>query len=180
MRQELFVGSVVQKDRSSAVPIAGESSRSDECSVCIAGGDFIDKTIRSRQPLYSMSVSSSPVSHWQELLIRSLDIVGSAAIFVLAMPLIAGVAVMIKAFSPGRVLYKQHRVGKRGEIFTLFKFRTMVDNSEEQTGPIWAEQDDPRVTSIGKFLRRTRLDERFCGGRVLTSFLSCLMCFVVI
>lgn len=159
MRQELLVGSAVQKDRSSAVPIAGKSSGADKCSVCIAGGGFTDRTLRSRQLLYSLAVLDSPASHLQELLIRGLDTLGSLGLLVVAMPTMVAVSLLIKIFSHGGVLYKQQRVGKHGKMFTLYKFRTMVDNSEDQTGPVWAEPDDPRVTSIGKILRQTRLDE---------------------
>jgi len=159
MEQELYVGGVGQKQRSSIVAFAAESDKPDECSNCIAGGDFIDKTIRRRQPLYSSAIVSSPVSPWQELLIRGLDVLGSLAIMILAMPMMVGVAMLIKIFSRGRILYKQKRVGKQGKIFTLYKFQTMVDDSEDQTGPVWAKRDDPRVTPIGRVLRKTRLDE---------------------
>jgi len=56
-------------------------------------------------------------------------------------------------------LFRQKRVGRLGETFTLNKFRTMRDNAESESGAVWAEKDDPRVTKIGRFLRTTRLDE---------------------
>lgn len=159
MKQELRVGATPQMVRSSVVLFAGESKQKDKCSTCIAGGDFIDKTIRRQQPLYSSAIASSLVSPWQELLIRGLDILGSLAILILAMPTMVGVAMLIKIFSRGRILYKQKRVGKQGKIFTLYKFQTMVGNSEDHTGPVWAKRDDPRVTPMGRVLRKTRLDE---------------------
>ena len=56
-------------------------------------------------------------------------------------------------------MYKQERVGKEEKIFEIYKFRTMVQDAEKQTGPVWAQENDHRVTSIGKILRRSRLDE---------------------
>lgn len=57
------------------------------------------------------------------------------------------------------VFYIQKRVGKDGKVFKLYKFRSMVNGAEKYTGPVWARKNDPRVTSIGRFLRKTRLDE---------------------
>jgi len=94
-----------------------------------------------------------------EFLMRSLDIAGSIAILLMTLPLVVVIAVLIKATSAGTVFYKQKRVGKDGELFTLYKFRTMVDNAEKLSGLKPAVTNDPRITSIGRVLRRTRLDE---------------------
>jgi lipopolysaccharide/colanic/teichoic acid biosynthesis glycosyltransferase len=59
----------------------------------------------------------------------------------------------------GPVFFRQERVGQGGKTFRLLKFRTMVDGAEEETGPVWAAADDPRITKVGRFLRRSRLDE---------------------
>jgi len=73
------------------------------------------------------------------------------------MLLIAG---LIRVTSPGAVLYHQKRVGQYGRIFTLHKFRSMWTDAEKATGPVWASKEgDTRVTSVGRFLRRSRLDE---------------------
>jgi sugar transferase (PEP-CTERM system associated) len=66
---------------------------------------------------------------------------------------------LIKIDSSGPVFYRQERVGESGRVFSLVKFRTMRQNAELGTGPVWAEQDDPRITRVGRILRRTRLDE---------------------
>lgn len=95
----------------------------------------------------------------QEVLIRSVDVIVSVIVLLLAMPAMLAVTLLIKMFSPGPVLYKQRRVGRRGRLFTLCKFRTMINNAEEHTGPVWACRDDWRVTPIGRILRQTRLDE---------------------
>jgi lipopolysaccharide/colanic/teichoic acid biosynthesis glycosyltransferase len=61
--------------------------------------------------------------------------------------------------SPGPLFFRQERIGRSGNVFTLIKFRSMVNNAEKDTGPIWAAASDNRITSIGRFLRKTRLDE---------------------
>jgi lipopolysaccharide/colanic/teichoic acid biosynthesis glycosyltransferase len=69
------------------------------------------------------------------------------------------VALLIKLASPGPILYHQVRLGRGGVPFELLKFRSMVADAEEESGPQWAALDDPRVTRVGRFLRVTRLDE---------------------
>jgi lipopolysaccharide/colanic/teichoic acid biosynthesis glycosyltransferase len=95
----------------------------------------------------------------EEFLMRSLDIVGSLIILLVSLPLTLLAALSIKLTSEGPVIYKQQRVGKDGEVFTLYKFRTMIHDAEKQLGPVWAAENDPRVTKVGRFLRDTRLDE---------------------
>ncbi len=94
-----------------------------------------------------------------EFLMRSLDFTGSFALLLLAGPLIAVIALWIRLTSGSPVVYKQQRVGKDGVSFTLYKFRTMVNNAEQKVGPVLAKPNDHRVTKGGKFLRTTRLDE---------------------
>jgi len=98
----------------------------------------------------------SIVTEW---VIRSMDIVGALAILILMLPAMAVVAVLVKISSPGPVIYKQRRVGKNGEFFTLYKFRTMVNHADKIWGLVPASRDDERITRAGKILRRTRLDE---------------------
>jgi sugar transferase (PEP-CTERM system associated) len=91
---------------------------------------------------------------------RAMDIACASLGLVLAAPLIAMATVAIRLTSPGPVLYHQTRVGKNGHVFTVHKFRSMAVDAEAATGPVWASKDgDPRVTPIGAFLRRSRLDE---------------------
>jgi lipopolysaccharide/colanic/teichoic acid biosynthesis glycosyltransferase len=94
-----------------------------------------------------------------ELLIRLLDIAGSLAMLTLSLPLMVVAALLIKLTSPGPVFYRQERVGQGGRLFTLFKFRTMIDDAERHLGPVWAKKDDQRVTRVGRVLRRMRIDE---------------------
>jgi len=95
----------------------------------------------------------------EEFLIRSLDIIGSATVLLISVPVTILIALLIKISSPGPVLYKQNRVGKDGEVFTLYKFRTMIKDAEKLAGLAPALENDARVTRVGKCLRRTRLDE---------------------
>lgn len=118
---------------------------------------------------------------------RSIDIVGAAVGLIVALPLFIVLPILIKLDSAGPVFYAQVRVGvdrrKRdrrcwqrsdmgdqrirerrredlmGKLFTVIKFRTMVQNAEKKCGPVWATQNDPRITKLGKILRKTRLDE---------------------
>jgi lipopolysaccharide/colanic/teichoic acid biosynthesis glycosyltransferase len=69
------------------------------------------------------------------------------------------VALLIKLTSRGPVLYRQQRVGRNGCLFTLYKFRSMRADAEIDTGAVWASPDDPRITPLGRWLRRLRLDE---------------------
>ena len=78
---------------------------------------------------------------------------------IVAMPLMLVTAIAVKLSSPGPVLYRQRRVGHNGHVFTLAKFRSMYSDAEARTGAVWASKDDPRITAVGKWLRKLRLDE---------------------
>jgi exopolysaccharide biosynthesis polyprenyl glycosylphosphotransferase len=106
---------------------------------------------------------------WPVILKRILDIVGSALLLISSFPLFAIVAALIKITSPGPVFFQQERVGLNKRRFLIYKFRTMVTNAEqmmsqleklnEVSGPVFKIKDDPRITAIGKWLRRTSIDE---------------------
>lgn len=100
---------------------------------------------------------------------RVLDVTGSAVLLLLLFPLMAGIALAIKLTSPGPVIFKQPRVGLRGRTFMFLKFRSMYMDAEqrlrevaglnEKDGPIFKIKNDPRVTPIGRTLRKFSLDE---------------------
>lgn len=90
---------------------------------------------------------------------RAVDIICSVAGLVLAAPIAPLVALAVALDSPGPLFFRQTRVGKNDRPFTLFKFRTMRRDAERSTGAVWASASDPRITRVGKFLRKTRLDE---------------------
>jgi len=90
---------------------------------------------------------------------RSFDLVLTGLALVVLLPLLALLALLVKAGSPGPVFYRQDRVGRDGREFAMIKFRTMRPDAETASGPVWTVADDPRVTGIGRFLRRFSLDE---------------------
>jgi len=91
---------------------------------------------------------------------RAVDLVAAATGLILAAPIMVVVALAVALTSRGPIFYHQRRVGVQGRIFTVHKFRSMRVDAEASTGPVWAAKaGDPRVTPIGRFLRRSRLDE---------------------
>ena len=89
---------------------------------------------------------------------RFIDVIAVIVTAPLWLLLGAGVWVVVKMDSPGKAIYAQPRVGRNGKVFTLYKFRTMVEDAEDD-GPKFAAVDDPRITTTGRFLRKSRLDE---------------------
>ena len=89
---------------------------------------------------------------------RLLDFLIACVFLFVSIPLFALVAIAVRLDSPGPLFYKQRRVGKAQKIFTIYKFRSMSDNAEV-AGPVWASEKDPRVTTVGRFLRFTHIDE---------------------
>ena len=98
-------------------------------------------------------------NQFQQRIKRILDILLSLLNIIVALPVMAAIAAVIKLTSKGPILYVHERLGLNERPFMLYKFRTMIDNAEEATGPVWAEKNDPRITPFGRFLRKTRLDE---------------------
>ncbi|WP_028575378.1 TIGR03013 family XrtA/PEP-CTERM system glycosyltransferase [Desulfonatronovibrio hydrogenovorans] len=90
---------------------------------------------------------------------RGLDIVFSLTGILLSAPVQIAAAVLVKTTSPGPVFYKQVRVGQMGRQFKVIKFRTMRQDAEAKSGAVWAEEDDPRITPVGKIFRKLRIDE---------------------
>ena len=90
---------------------------------------------------------------------RLVDVVVSLVGLIVLAPAAAATAFLIKLSSPGPILFRQERLGRDSVPFSLMKFRTMAEDAESETGPVWASEDDPRVTPIGKWLRKFRLDE---------------------
>jgi len=99
------------------------------------------------------------VLSWRSMVKRSLDILVSAFGLTVTFPFLVLIATAIKTTSRGPIFFKQTRVGIRGKIFNMYKFRTMMQDAEAKSGPVWAKENDPRVTRIGAFLRKTHLDE---------------------
>ena len=90
---------------------------------------------------------------------RMMDVILSGIGFICALPFMMATAIAIKIFDPGPILYSQIRTGRNGKAFRVYKFRTMKVDAEKYTGPMLAQENDPRITKLGKFLRAVRLDE---------------------
>ena len=106
-----------------------------------------------------ININDVPLRGFNSVLKRLMDVVSSAAaLVILALPM-ALIAAAIRRTSPGPALYRQERMGLDGQAFMLLKFRSMYQNAEQDTGPIWARENDPRRTPIGRFLRQFSLDE---------------------
>jgi exopolysaccharide biosynthesis polyprenyl glycosylphosphotransferase len=78
---------------------------------------------------------------------------------ILFSPVILILSLLIKIDSRGPVLYQQERVGEKGKVFKLLKFRSMIENAEANGGPVWAQENDDRITRVGRWMRKWRLDE---------------------
>ncbi len=90
---------------------------------------------------------------------RFVDFTVAAIGLILCLPLFLIIAILIKVDSSGPVFFRQLRLGRGGRVFKIWKFRTMRENAEFETGPVWAEDADPRITRVGYFLRKSHLDE---------------------
>ncbi|MEX1139050.1 MAG: sugar transferase [Bacteroidota bacterium] len=96
---------------------------------------------------------------WEEVMKRVVDVCAAGVILVIGLPLWILVAAVIKLDSKGPILYRQERLGRNGIPFTMLKFRSMFLEAEHKSGPKWAEHNDPRVTRVGKLIRRIHIDE---------------------
>ncbi len=107
-----------------------------------------------------LGIRETPLNHpVNRFLKRSMDIFITSAALLVFSPIMALVALTVKLIDRGPVLYAQERVGEDGKIFRIYKFRSMKVDAESKSGPKFADEDDPRRTPIGGFLRRTNLDE---------------------
>jgi Undecaprenyl-phosphate glucose phosphotransferase len=106
-----------------------------------------------------ISLGHTPLEGWNRTLKRTMDLTISSAGLVVLSPLFAILAILIRLDSKGPIFFRQERLGRDGRRFMQYKFRSMVENAEEKTGPVFAKEDDPRRTKIGAFLRRNNLDE---------------------
>lgn len=104
-------------------------------------------------------VHDSPLKGFSQFSKRLFDILGSLFCILVFSPLLILISVLVKMSSPGKILYKQERMGVDAKLFSILKFRTMPENVEQKTGAIWAQKGDGRSTKIGSFLRKTSLDE---------------------
>ena len=96
---------------------------------------------------------------WEKKLKRLLDVLVSSLILIISLPVIIPTAIAIKLESKGPVFFRQTRCGMNDTVFKIVKFRSMFNDAEKLTGPVWSQKDDPRITKVGKFIRKVRIDE---------------------
>jgi exopolysaccharide biosynthesis polyprenyl glycosylphosphotransferase len=106
-----------------------------------------------------LGLKETPLRGWNVVVKRLFDLAASSALILLAAPLMAVIAWLIRRDSKGPVFYRQARIGADGRRFVITKFRTMTTDAEKHTGPVFATPDDPRQTRVGRRLRQTHLDE---------------------
>ncbi len=106
-----------------------------------------------------ITLSGSPMYGWNSIMKRTFDLCIGVPALLLSFPVLAFVACLVKLTSRGPVFYVQERMGFDGTVFRMVKLRTMRDDAERETGAVWAQENDPRRTPLGAFLRRTSLDE---------------------
>jgi len=106
-----------------------------------------------------IEVQPEPMQVWEYVVKRLLDILVSLVVLLVGLPLWIIVGTLVRLTSSGPAIYRQKRIGRHGRPFTMYKFRTMTHNAEAATGPVWAQANDPRYTALGRWLRKTRLDE---------------------
>jgi len=162
LRVDLLV--VALEDRRAALPI-------EELLLCRLAGIVVREqealyeritgkiAVQALRPSYLIFNEGFSVHPWSDLLKRIVDIALSSVGILLSWPLMLATAIAVRLDTPGPILFRQERVGRDGLSFTLLKFRSMRADAEKTTGPVWASEDDPRITRSGRFIRRARLDE---------------------
>ena len=136
----------------------------------MAGSPELQEALYSKEPAASIvELTMARESRFYQVLKRGTDIAVALFLLVLFLPIIPVVTILIKLDSPGPLFFRQKRVGRNGKIFDFFKFRSMFSGAENVIGalrplssvdgPVFKIKDDPRVTRVGRFLRRSSLDE---------------------
>ena len=106
-----------------------------------------------------LDMFDKPIADWDIVLKAGFDRIAGALLLVLASPVMLAIAIAVKATTKGPVLFKQKRYGFNNELIEIYKFRSMYDNLADNAGVIQATRGDPRVTKVGRFIRKTSLDE---------------------
>lgn len=96
---------------------------------------------------------------WEKKAKRLMDIIVSLLILIISSPAIIITAIAIKLDSKGAIFYKQERIGLKEKPFNVYKFRSMVSDAEKKSGPVWSAKNDPRITRVGRIIRKIRIDE---------------------
>ncbi len=172
---ELSLNDVIERYKAREVIIALEENQKENLYNIISGINGADASIKIVPDLYDsiagqartsqlygfplIAVVPELMQQWQVVTKRLMDIVVSGVALLVGLPLWLALAIAIKLDSKGPIIYAQERTGKDLKSFTLRKFRSMYVDAEKKTGPVWASKNDPRVTKVGRFLRKSHLDE---------------------
>ena len=168
------VEAILRKNEIEQVIIAVESVEHDKLRNVISrleGGDVKIKILPDMYDILSgtvkmnnifgallIEVNTDVMPIWQRITKRIFDVVASAIALVLLTPVFIVLGFLVKTSSPGPILFFQQRIGKNGVAFNIIKFRTMVTDAE-RAGPQLSSSNDPRITKVGRFMRKSRLDE---------------------
>ena len=166
MSQTLAIGKIVVgfKEKRRIFPI----KELMECRLhgidIIDGNDFFENlagkiAVTALNPswlIFSSGFKKSPI---RLQLKRLTDLVVAILLIIICLPLMIITAILIKIDSKGPVIFSQDRMGEKGKAFYVYKFRSMVKDAEKQSGPVWAQSDDDRVTRVGRIIRKLRIDE---------------------
>lgn len=182
------IRSIIDEHQIQDVLVALEPERREDLVSVISKVDFPDITLKLLPDFYQLvsglnktnqifgmplvEVSPEPMPLWEKTTKRLLDIIVSILALLISIPFLIIVSIIIRGNSTGPAIFRQTRVGKNGKTFTIIKFRTMHMNAEDKTGPIWAIENDPRVTKVGYWLRKLRIDEVPQLWNVLTGDMS--------
>lgn len=169
------ISSIIEQRQIQDVLVAVEPERQVDLIEVISKVDHPDITLKLLPDFYQLvsglnktnqiygmpiiEISPEPMPLWEKGVKRILDLIVSLLVIVLTFPFLIMIGLIIKLDSKGPVIFRQQRVGRYGRLFTMYKFRTMHEDAESQTGPTWAKENDPRVTRVGYWLRKLRLDE---------------------
>lgn len=106
-----------------------------------------------------IDVMPDPMPEWEKVAKRVFDIISSLFILIAGLPVWLFIGFLVRITTEGPAIFRQKRVGLYGKEFMMMKFRTMYNDAEKRTGPVWAQDNDPRITAVGWWLRKLRLDE---------------------
>lgn len=168
------IGDLIQRHNVEEVIIAIESSEHKNLGAIISQLEGLNVRIKIIPDIYDIlsgsvkmtSIFGAPLiqinteimPEWQFFIKRLLDMTAALCALVLLSPLYLALAILVKLSSPGPIIFKQERIGQYNRPFYIYKFRSMCANAEEK-GPKLAREGDPRITKIGRFMRKTRMDE---------------------
>ncbi len=169
------IRSIIDEHQVEEVLVALDADQQDDLVSVISKVDYQDVTLKLLPDFHQLvsglnkthqifglplvEISPQPMPLWERAAKRLMDIIVSSLALVVLSPFMIAIAIGIKMGSSGPVIFKQVRVGRNGKRFIIWKFRTMFENAEAETGPTWAKINDPRVTRFGYWLRKLRLDE---------------------